>query len=97
VAWVREGANVAAWLGRRNDLVLAQMALRRRGFPRGIGAAEASIKQLGEWIGDRRKVMQNVRRIDLTLALMRAQVAGHADVATYARVVREQVEVLPAA
>jgi hypothetical protein len=35
--------------------------------------------------------MQNVRRIDLTLALMRAQIAGHADVATYARVVREQL------
>lgn len=84
-------ANIAAWVGRRNDLVLKQMALRRRGFPRGIGAMEASIKQAGEWIGDRRKVFQNVRRIDLTLALMRAQIAGHADVATYARAIREEL------
>lgn len=47
--------HVSAWIARRNDLVLEQMAIRRPGFPRGIGAMEAAIKQLDEWITDRRK------------------------------------------
>lgn len=49
------------------------MAKRRRGYPRGIGAMEKAIGQLDTWIGEHRKIFQNVRRTNLALGLMRVR------------------------
>lgn len=84
-------ANIAAWVERRSELIVHQMTKRRRGYPRGIGAMEKAIGQLDDWIGDRRKVFQNVRRTNLALGLMRAQIAGHADARLYTRIVRDEL------
>lgn len=87
---------IADWVARENSTVLGQMAMRRPGFPRGIGAMEAIIEQLDDWIGDRRKVFRNVYRTNLALALMRSQLGGHADTALCSRIIRKELEAVDA-
>jgi hypothetical protein len=83
--------NVRSWLGIHHGIVITQMRRRRHGFPRGIGALESYIVQIGDWLGERRKVIQNVRRTNIMLGLMRNQLADHADPATYTEAVRQIV------
>ena len=83
---------IAEWVGRSHELVERQFGLRRRGYPRGTGAMEAALGRIDEWIGRRRKTFQNVRRLNFVLALMRAQLGGHADPAAYAQIVRAEIE-----
>lgn len=72
------------------------MALRQPGYPRGIGSLESIIEQLDDWIGKRRKIFQNVRRTNLALALMCAQLGSHADAARYSRIIRSELEAVDA-
>lgn len=84
--------NVTSWIAHHDSLIRRQFDLRRPGYPRGIGALEAAIDKIDGWIGERRRTFQNVRRLNLTLGLMRAQIAGHANAAQYAEVIRAALE-----
>jgi hypothetical protein len=87
----RDRQAISSWISYHHALVLDQMAKRRRGFPRGIGALEAFIVKTGDWIGERRKVLMNVRRTNLMLGLMRNQLGHHADAAAYTEIVRRVI------
>lgn len=91
-----EVAGLTEWVARESPTVVAQMALRKPGYPRGIGALESVIEQLDDWIGKRRKVFQNVRRTNLALALMCAQLGAHADAARYSKIIRSELEAVDA-
>jgi hypothetical protein len=83
---------ITAWIERRHDLVLAQMSRRVPGLPHSIGALESATTTVGAWIGERKRVFQNVRRTNIMLGLMRAEIAGHADPAAYARLIHDRIE-----
>jgi hypothetical protein len=84
--------NAASWVAHHDATVRRQFELRRPGYLRGIGGVEAASRKIDGWIGDRRRSFQNVRRLNLTLGLMRAQIAGHADPARYSRIIKEELE-----
>jgi len=86
--------NITSWIAYHDETIRRQFDLRERhpGYPRGTGATEAASRRVDLWIGDRWKTFQNVRRINITLGLMRAQIAGHADPAACSRVIRAELE-----
>lgn len=86
--------NATAWVLAHDETIRRQFRLREQfpGMPRGIGALEAAIGTVEGWIGERKRTFQNVRRINIVLGLMRAQIGGHADRAAYSRAIRDELE-----
>lgn len=87
-----ETEEISGFIGRNYNLIESQWDLRRSGYPCGNGAMEASFGKLDKWIGERRKTFQNAHRLNVVLALMRAQIAGHADPEAYAKVIETEIE-----
>ncbi len=94
LATAQHAAHLLTWIGQRDELVRHQIAARRthRGYPRGNGPAESLLAQVEGWIDARRFNFRNARRLGLLLALMRAELAGNADAARYARLIKDAVE-----
>jgi hypothetical protein len=88
--------NITAWLRAHDDTIRRQFDLREaargKGYIRGNGAAEATITKIGDKLGDRVKVIQNVYRINVMLGLMAAHMGHLDDAATYMRIVRDELE-----
>lgn len=88
-------ANVSAWLRAHDDTIRRQFDLldshRGLGYKRGNGAAEAVITRLGDALGDRVKVIQNVYRTNIMLGLMAAHMGKLDDAATYMRIIRDEL------
>jgi len=86
--------NVTSWIVHHDRTIRRQFDLRDQypGMPRGSGAVEAGIVKLGAWLGARTRAFQNVRRINITLGLMRANLGGHADPSLYSRIIRDELE-----
>jgi hypothetical protein len=86
--------NATSWILNHDETIRRQFDLREQnpGLPRGTGAIEAAILTIRGWLGERTKQFQNVRRLNIVLGLMRAQIAGHADPALYSRVIRDELE-----
>lgn len=87
------------WVAANDALVRRQLALRRQfgGFPRSNGAAERVADWLGTRFGRRRRYsLRNARRLALTFGLIRAELAGQADPARLAAIVKRELAALPA-
>ncbi len=88
--------NITAWLRAHDETIRRQFDLRDEarglGYVRGNGAAEATITKLGDMLGDRVKVIQNVYRINVMLGLMATHMGNLDDAATYMRIVRDELE-----
>lgn len=82
---------ISSFIGRHHALISEQFPKRRTGFPRGNGAMEAAFEKIDGWIGDRRRTFQNVHRLNIVLALMRAQIGGHANAEKYAAIVAREI------
>ncbi len=87
------------WVGANDALVRRQLALRQRfrGYPRSNAAAE----RVADWLGARfprrrRYSLRNARRLALTFGLIRAELAGQADPARLAAIVKREFAALPA-
>jgi hypothetical protein len=79
------------WIATNEPLIRRgwEMAARHPGLPRSTGALEVAI---GEWlapIARRAGRWQNMRRLDLALALMTLRARGETREARYARIVRD--------
>lgn len=99
--WIieRGARHLADWYLALDDLVRAQIELRRRfpGYPRSNGPAEAVLRWIGGCLDRRRRNgLRNAKRLHLVLALMRAHHAGQADVGTLATIVKPLLRSLPA-
>lgn len=88
-------ANISAWLRAHDETIRRQFDLldahRGLGYKRGNGAAEAVITKLGDALGDRVKVIQNVYRTNIMLGLMAAHMGNLDDAATYTRIIRDEL------
>ncbi len=84
---------ISSWIGHHDRTIRWQFDLREQhpGYPHGTGAVEAGIVKVEGWLGDRPKTLQNVRRMNIMLGLMRANLGGHADPALYSRVIRDEL------
>ena len=87
------------WVAANDALVRRQLALRGRfgGFPRSNGAAE----RVADWLGtrfprQRRHSLRNAKRLALVFGLIRAELAGLADPARLAAIVKDELAALPA-
>lgn len=87
--------NISAWLRAHDETIRRQFDLRKAhrglGYIRGNGAAEATIERLGDMLGERTKVIQNVRRTNVMLGLMAAHMGHLDDGATYMRIIRDDL------
>lgn len=88
--------NISSWIRAHDETIRRQFDLRdaRRAerYPRGNGAAEAVIEQLGDVLGDRTKVIQNIYRTNIALGLIAAHMGHLDDRAVYQRIVRDELE-----
>ncbi len=87
------------WVAANDALVRRQLALQRRfrGFPRSNGAAERVADWLGTRFGrQRRYSLRNAKRLTLVFGLIRAELAGQADPARLAAIVKRELAALPA-
>jgi hypothetical protein len=86
------------WVATNDALVRRQLALRQRfdGFPRSNGSAE----RVADWLGtrfprQRRYSLRNAKRLTLVFGLIRAELAGQADPARLAAIVKRELAALP--
>lgn len=94
-----DAPTLVRWVAANDALVRRQLALRRRspGFPRSNGAAERVADWLGTRFGrQRRSSLRNAKRLSLVLGLIRAELAGQADPARLATIVKRELAALPA-
>lgn len=89
-------ANSSRWIRDHDETIRRQFELRDQfkglGYRRGNGAAEAVIEQLGDMLGDRVKVLQNVFRTNVMLGLMAAHLGHLDDRDSYMRIVRDELD-----
>lgn len=85
--------NISSWIRRHDRTIRRQFDLREQhsGFPRSSGAVESGIVKIGDWLGERTRSLQNVRRMNIMLGLMRANLGGHADPSLYSRIIRDEL------
>ncbi len=86
--------HIRKWIGQRGAQIRRQIEHREahRGYPRGNGPAENMIVKVDAAIEHRRFNFRNARRLQLLLSLMRAELAGDADTARYARIIKDAIE-----
>jgi len=87
--------NITAWINAHNDTIGRQFDLRDKfpGYARGNGPVEAMIVKIEAGLSiERRRVLQNVHRINIMLGLVRAHLGGHDDPHLYARIIRDELE-----
>jgi hypothetical protein len=85
---------ITGWIINHDEAVRRQFELRREhaGCPRGTGAVEAFIVEIGDMLGKRTQQFQNVFRTNIMLGLIHANLGHHANVEMYTRVIREELE-----
>ena len=85
---------ISSWIRGHDRTIRHQFALRADypGLPRGTGALEAGLVKIRDWLGDRPRSFQNVRRMNVMFGLIRANLGGHADPALYSRVIRAELD-----
>lgn len=87
------------WVATNDPLVRRQLALRARfrGYPRSNAAAERVADALGGMFDRRRRYsLRNAKRLGALLALIRAELAGQAEPARLASIVKRELAALPA-
>lgn len=91
---VRETNLILGWLDAFGDVVVehyqAKAGKAHPGMPRATGSLEAAVlEKVTHQVGPRAGYFRNRRRLDITLGLMRLELAGKADPVEYATVIRD--------
>jgi hypothetical protein len=79
------------WISATTTLMTAQWTKRQALYPRSAGACEDTIRTVSGALGGREPHFHNADRLNLLLALVRADIIGAASVAAYSRILREAI------